>query len=306
MLNSRISLAVGTEAIASIAGSRPSARSTREPLGDICTPGAELAQLGRLLVQRNLEATLQQRQRGDDAADTGAGDQDARLAQVPSPLRWRDQNRERRLDASGRMTCSISHSTQGQAKLLAELPLRLHHHAYAVKDQEANRHFIEDILGIPLVATWCERVFFADVGHEVDFCHTFFEVKDGGALAFFQYADEEAWQKPRRPLQQERGAQHVAFKVTQGTFDELMQRATAAGIPVRKTDHGYCVSMYLKSPDGLRLLAIDLRFGDARRPFDLARWWGPDEGDLDPLGGWTVEHATTVGRGSGGPHRQDY
>ena len=33
------------------------------------------------------------------------------------------------------------------------LPQRLHHHAYCVKDQEANRHFVEDILGIPLTAT---------------------------------------------------------------------------------------------------------------------------------------------------------
>ena len=31
--------------------------------------------------------------------------------------------------------------------MLKELPLRMHHHAYAVKDQETNRHFIEDILG---------------------------------------------------------------------------------------------------------------------------------------------------------------
>jgi len=99
---------------------------------------------------------------------------------------------------------------QGQtgARLLAELPLRLHHHAFAVKDQEANRHFIEDILGIPLVATWCERVFFADVGHEVEFCHTFFEIKDGGALAFFQYADEAAW-KSRGAPDQDGGAQRL-------------------------------------------------------------------------------------------------
>ena len=90
---------------------------------------------------------------------------------------------------------------QGHAKLLAELPLRLHHHAYAVKDQEANRHFIEDILGIPLVATWCERVFRPEVGREVDFCHTFFEMDDGGALAFFQFADDEAWEKNRAILQ---------------------------------------------------------------------------------------------------------
>ena len=52
----------------------------------------------------------------------------------------------------------------------------LHHHAYAVKDQEANRHFIEDMLGIPLVATWCERVFRPEVGREVDYCHTFYEI----------------------------------------------------------------------------------------------------------------------------------
>ena len=131
---------------------------------------------------------------------------------------------------------------QTQARLLAELPLRLHHHAYAVKDQEANRHFIEDILGIPLVATWCERVFRPEVGREVDYCHTFFEIADGGALAFFQFADEEAWEKNRAILQDVGGSWHVAFKVTQGSFDELMRRVTAADVPVRKIDHGYCVS----------------------------------------------------------------
>ena len=40
--------------------------------------------------------------------------------------------------------------------LLGELPERLHHHAYVVRDQERNRQFFEDLLGIPLVATWCE------------------------------------------------------------------------------------------------------------------------------------------------------
>src|SRR6516162_924536 len=124
--------------------------------------------------------------------------------------------------------------TQGQTKLLAEPPLRLHHHAYAVKDQEVNRHFIEDILGIPLVATWCERVFRPEVGREVDYCHTFFEMGDGGALAFFQFADEEAWEKNRAILQDVGGSWHVAFKVTQATFDELMQRVTQASVPVRK------------------------------------------------------------------------
>jgi len=174
--------------------------------------------------------------------------------------------------------------TPGEIRLLAEPPLRLHHHAYAVKDQEVNRHFIEDILGIPLVATWCERTFRPEVGREVDYCHTFFELGDGGALAFFQFADEEAWEKNRAVLQEVGGSWHVAFKVTQTTFDELMQRVTKAAVPVRKIDHGYCVSMYLKTPDGLRLeFTVDAPDADeiaAMRRKDahseLARWLAGD------------------------------
>jgi len=169
-------------------------------------------------------------------------------------------------------------------KLLAEPPLRLHHHAYAVKDQEVNRQFMEDVLGIPLVATWCERVFRAEVGREVDYCHTFYELADGSALAFFQFADEAAWEKNRAILQDVGGSWHVAFKVTQGGFDELMRRATAAGVKVRKVDHGYCVSMYLQTPDKLRLeFTVDasgaekiaaMRRKDAHP--ELARWLAGD------------------------------
>src|SRR5919199_5629130 len=108
---------------------------------------------------------------------------------------------------------------QTTPRLLLELPLRLHHYAFVVKDQEVNRHFFEDILGIPLVATWCERNFYPDVGREVEFCHTFYEIGDGGALAFFQFADEEAWRnRASGTLHELRGAQHIAFKVTQTTF----------------------------------------------------------------------------------------
>jgi len=89
--------------------------------------------------------------------------------------------------------------------LLQHLPIRLHHHAFVVRDHEINRHFFEDILGMPLVATWCERVFNADVQREVDYCHTFFALADGSALAFFQFADEELYERskpifPNRPV----------------------------------------------------------------------------------------------------------
>src|SRR3954467_9002029 len=143
--------------------------------------------------------------------------------------------------------------TETKAKLLQQLPLRLHHHAYAVKDQEVNRAFIEDVLGIPLVATWCERVFRPEVGRGVDYCPTFFEIADGGALAFFQFADEEAYEKNRAILQEVGGSLHTAFKVSQATFDEITARCEAAGVPVRVVDHGYCTSIYMKSPDDMKL-----------------------------------------------------
>jgi len=168
--------------------------------------------------------------------------------------------------------------------LLKELPLRMHHHAYAVRDQEANRHFIEDILGIPLVATWCERTYRPEVGREVDYCHTFFEIADGGALAFFQFADDEAFEKNRAILQEVGGSWHMALKVTRAGFDELQHRCEDAGVSVRTIDHGYCLSMYLKTPDGLRLeFTVDapeadkiaaMRRADAHS--ELARWLAGD------------------------------
>ena len=38
----------------------------------------------------------------------------------------------------------------------APLPLRLHHHAFVTTDQAATRTFYEDIIGLPLIATWTE------------------------------------------------------------------------------------------------------------------------------------------------------
>ena len=168
--------------------------------------------------------------------------------------------------------------------MLKELPPRMHHHAYAVKDQEANRHFFEDILGIPLAATWCERTVRPEVGRDVDYRHTFFEIADGGALAVFQFADDDAREKNRAILQEVGGSWHMALKVTQTSFDELQSRCQTAPVPVRTIDHGYRRSMYLKTPDGLRLeFTVDApdmeRIAAMRRAgahSELARWLAGD------------------------------
>jgi catechol 2,3-dioxygenase-like lactoylglutathione lyase family enzyme len=63
-------------------------------------------------------------------------------------------------------------------------PNRLHHAAWVTLDSEATRHFYEDVLGVPLVATWCEEM------NGQSYVHTFYAMRDGGALAFFEYADQ--------------------------------------------------------------------------------------------------------------------
>ena len=139
------------------------------------------------------------------------------------------------------------------AKPLAQLPERLHHHAYVVRDHEANRAFFEDVLGIPLVATWCESVRHpAFGGREVAMCHTFFGLGDGGALAFFAFADPDVYPliQPEKPAQVP-NFDHIAFKVSDTAYDELIARVKAAEVPVRETDHGYCRSMYVTAPEGL-------------------------------------------------------
>jgi glyoxylase I family protein len=171
------------------------------------------------------------------------------------------------------------------AKLLSRPPERLHHHAYVVKDQEKNRQFFEDLLGIPLTATWCEQHFNPWVKRDVAFCHTFYSLGDGGALAFFSFADDEVYQKCQAEKPPEIGSfDHIAFKVDDATYDELVARVKAAGEPVRETDHGYCRSMYCTSPDGLiteftvdlpNAAEIDaLRRADAHS--ELARWMAGD------------------------------
>ena len=173
---------------------------------------------------------------------------------------------------------------RAESKLLAQLPERLHHYAFVVRDQEENRKFFEDVLGLPLVATWCERLYNPDLKRDVEYCHTFFGLADGGALAFFQFADPEAYERAKPVFPQVAAFQHIAFKADRATFDEIERRLVAAGVAKRVIDHGYCLSLYATSPDGLRVeFVVDppdvaainaMRKADAHQ--ELARWLAGD------------------------------
>ena len=133
----------------------------------------------------------------------------------------------------------------------AKLPSRLHHTAYVATDLEATRHFYEDIIGMPLVATWCEvdELF----GAERVYCHLFFELADGSALAFFKFAKDED-QALFGPTIPSSPFHHIALNVDSDVQQGIEQRLKDAGYAHPKTyvlEHGYCRSVYVTDPNGM-------------------------------------------------------
>ena len=132
-----------------------------------------------------------------------------------------------------------------------ELPSRLHHTAYVSTNLEATRHFYEDIIGLPLLATWCEsdELF----GAVRTYCHCFFGLADGGALAFFQFAKPED-QKLFGPKMPDTPFHHVALKVDASVQSAIEGRLRKAGYEEPRMfvlEHGYCRSLYAVDPDGM-------------------------------------------------------
>ncbi|MGH1488827.1 MAG: VOC family protein [Acidimicrobiales bacterium] len=135
--------------------------------------------------------------------------------------------------------------------MTTELPARLHHNAYVTKDQEATRHFYEDLIGLPLIATWSEtdELF----GAERVYCHTFFGLGDGSALAFFQFANQEDADLFDPDLVPS-PFRHIALKVSAELQDAIAKRLADAGWNPEGTfvlEHGYCRSLYAEDPNGL-------------------------------------------------------
>ena len=180
------------------------------------------------------------------------------------------------------------------------IPGRLHHTAYVAKDLEATRHFYEDILGIPLVATWCEKEEL--FGSERTYCHCFFGLKDGSALAFFQFADP-ADQEEFGPALASSPFRHIALNVDAETQAQLERRIADAGLDAPKTyilEHGYCRSVYVTDPDGMIVeFTLDaahadqinaLRASDAHS--ELKRWLA---GDHRPNNDVRPDHLAAAG-----------
>ena len=181
--------------------------------------------------------------------------------------------------------------------MTAKLPSRLHHTAYVSKDLEATRHFYEDILGFPLVATWCEQE--ALFGKERTYCHCFFGLADGSALAFFQFAypDDQAQFGPELAASPFR---HIALNVDQETQDELERRIKEHNLEGSYVlEHGYCRSVYVVDPDGMIVeFTLDAAHADQINEMrkkdahsELKRWLAGDHTPNNDVRPETLESA---------------
>ncbi len=166
----------------------------------------------------------------------------------------------------------------------ARLPSRLHHTAYVSRDLEATRKFYEEVIGLPLLATWCEKDML--FGAERTYAHCFFGLGDGGALAFFQFADAADQQQfgPQMPFSP---FHHIALNVDKQTQDGIEQRLKAAGYKEPQffvLEHGYCRSVYVTDPNGM-IVEFTLDHPDVvkinrdalgKAHSELKRWLGGD------------------------------
>jgi catechol 2,3-dioxygenase-like lactoylglutathione lyase family enzyme len=159
--------------------------------------------------------------------------------------------------------------------------IRLHHNAFVVRDQRVTRHFYEDLIGLPLAATWTEvdELF----GKQRTYCHTFYALDDGGALAFFQFADEDD-QREFEPQFRPSPFVHIALKTTADSQAAIESRLAAADYAHFTLEHGYCTSLYATDPDGL-IVEFTVDHPDVEQitaerrqtaADDLERWLGGD------------------------------
>jgi glyoxylase I family protein len=138
---------------------------------------------------------------------------------------------------------------QAEGKMVLDNPVRLMlHHSYACWDSEETRHFYEDILGIPLVAT---VVLEDPLRRGCKYCHTYFEMGDGHVLAFFEHT---TLFNPKDFTARCGSGCHVALNV--GKEEMVRQfkcRLDAADIANRLLDDGVSVSLRFNDPNGLIL-----------------------------------------------------
>ncbi len=120
----------------------------------------------------------------------------------------------------------------------------LHHNAYRCRDSEETRKFYEDFLGLPLINAF--EIAETKSGRKTHVLHSFYGMRDGSALAFFE--------DPNRPFEfkeQHDYDLHIALEVEYAALAWMQEHASKHGIDCRGVaDHQFIDSIYLRDPNG--------------------------------------------------------
>jgi catechol 2,3-dioxygenase-like lactoylglutathione lyase family enzyme len=120
----------------------------------------------------------------------------------------------------------------------------LHHAAYRCRDSESTRRFYEDFLELPLVEAFPINT--TATGRSANVLHTFYQMANGGCVAFFEAPDE-----PFEFIPQHDFDLHIALEVDYSTLERMKAKGEAAGIDTRGvSDHGFIHSIYFREPNG--------------------------------------------------------
>ena len=120
----------------------------------------------------------------------------------------------------------------------------LHHNAYRCRDSEETRCFYEDFLGLPLVHSL--EIGTTMTGRGTQVLHTFYQMRDGSFLAFFDDPQTPFEFKDQRDFDL-----HIALEIEHDRLQEMMDKGIANGIETRGiSDHGFIDSIYFRDPNG--------------------------------------------------------
>jgi glyoxylase I family protein len=131
------------------------------------------------------------------------------------------------------------------------MPKSVNHIAFPIASTAAAHEFYTKVLGCSLVGAVREdRI--PSTGEDIGFLHSFYAMKNGVAIAFFEIEGFDGKFDGEAP----KFARHLAMNVD--SMDELLdykQRLEAAGVDViGVTDHeGIWQSIYFFDPNGIRL-----------------------------------------------------
>jgi glyoxylase I family protein len=172
-------------------------------------------------------------------------------------------------------------------------PNRLHHTAYVTKDLEATRAFYEDVIGLPLIATYTEMdELFGKDAHLLPRAFSNWPMARRWPSSSSPNADDQAeFGRISRPAPSSTSL-CTSTRIPRPSWRRASPPPASPSPQTYVLEHGYCRSVYVTDPNGMILeftydtpaaMAPDV---DAERrataKAELARWLAGDHRNNNP------------------------